>query len=334
MLRRAPFAYTLALFRDGELRHAEPVPESLVKRICRAAQFQAVRHGRLPVVETCRARLQPVGRPNRRAYDEPASFFAQALDVVVETNGAAYTRELDLNVLVPWVKPIALALSVTDGENGGGSYDFRLAVDAPDGTEGWGGHSLSPFTVARSEQEVVSLTTSLEPLDRSLDYADDLPILMSAAALAENIAHCQADPTVERAGVFLGYLSQDRDGRLFVDAQHFCPAQHTEATVNAVRFTKDTWADINAHRRELGADLQVVAWSHSHPRPEATEPSATSPFFLSPDDLAIMDAFFDLPHVVAIVVDAEGSGDPSAACAVYGWDRAGVGLVQRSLDLY
>jgi len=114
MLRQPPFAYTLALFRDGKLQAVEPVPESLVKRICRAAQFQAVRHGGLPV-----------GIPNRRAGEDAAAFFSQALDVVVEANRTTYTRELDLNVLVPWVQPIALALSVTGGEGGEGSFRFR-----------------------------------------------------------------------------------------------------------------------------------------------------------------------------------------------------------------
>ncbi len=125
MLRQPPFAYTLALFRDGKLQAVEPVPESLVKRICRAAQFQAVRHGCLPVGEACQARLLPVGIPNRRAGEDAAAFFSQALDVVVEANRTTYTRELDLNVLVPWVQPIALALSVTGGEGGEGSFRFR-----------------------------------------------------------------------------------------------------------------------------------------------------------------------------------------------------------------
>lgn len=322
--------YAIAFFQEGHARHVEPVPEMVIQRLFRAAQFQAGRHGFLPRGLPCQVWLEAAGAPSAQDLREP--FFARALRVVVTAAGGTFVRELDLCGLLPWIESVAALLLRAGSLVAEAPLDYRLFV-APggDGVNG-GQRTLAPLTIAVSQPVTdPARTDSLHP---GLDCADYVPIVASETVLSEAVACCQVDAGVEQAGVFFGYLCHDPLGDSYVDVQHFCPALHTEAKEASLRFTRDTWAAINQRRQELDPNLQVVGWCHSHPRLVVAEGHQPIALFLSPDDVAIMAAFFDLPHLFAVVVDAEGPADPARACAVYGWDDTGVGLVRRSLNLF
>ncbi len=176
------------------------------------------------------------------------------------------------------------------------------------------------------------------PLFPHLDWSGDIPVRVGTQILQECIDYCR-DASVEKGGALLGNLRfHDRDG-LSVEVLAFAPAVGAQASQFRLTFDLKAWEAIEQQRvaieRRLGLDesLQVCGWAHGHPRLEGID---TPGFFLSAYDRRIMSQHFSEPFSIAVVVDA--SSQPQSpldkALVVFGWDRYGVDLTPRSLNVY
>jgi len=316
-------ALSVAFVQRGELRCLTPLPPRLPKRALRAAQFRAVSAGLLPNDAPTTGLVEPVGRP--RTIGAGTGFATSALQLVVSANGSTYSRELDATALAPWTESAAAALAADGRLETGVPYRTTIWCTGPGP---WPTFDLPAFAVQGAVE--AENGRALHPY---VDNADDMPVRMRHRAFQASLAHCREAPDVERGGVFLGHLSRLASGGLVVQAMHYCPAEHVESTPCGMHWTRGTWEAIHARRRELGPALQVVSWAHSHPRSVVGDDADANVLFLSREDVALISAHFDPPNVTSIVIDPEADEDSGPACAVFGWDRAGIGLVHRSIDL-
>ncbi len=330
-------AFTLGFRQGDEIRHAEPLGSRLAKRLLEAARFRAVASGILPAEAPCRGTLLPVGGPP--APPPPgargAAYFAQGLCVRLRANGAAFERELDLAALRPWAAARVASLSIAGVLDAGEAYDMLLAVG-----EDTAPRDRDPYTRVLPPLQLAADSAAgggapPEPtasLHGRLARDHQVRVRMPLRCLDDNLAHCRAEPHVERAGVFVGRLRPDATGAPYVSVHHFLDARHTTAAATTVQFTRATWGDINRRMVALDGDLGVVGWSHSHPHGAAAATSTA--LFMSSEDVAIMAAHFDAYFHFALVVDPTPRCSRADSCAVFGWDRSGAWLEQRSVDTY
>ncbi len=331
MAHDTAYAFTAAWLRDGRAHLTLPLPPSLVRRMLRSAQLAGVRHGFLSPAERAEAWLAPAGGVAAgRESGAGAAVVADAVAVVVRTGARTFARELAADALLPWARRVAATLTAdAPGAAADADEPWTLWLLADPGAD------VVPETLPAFRFGVplpdLRTTRALRP-----DLADvsALPVVVDPEAIAATLAWCRADPDVERGGVLLGALALSPAGDAFVAARHFSPAVGADEQPASVRFTREAWAAIHRHRRAVDPAAQVVAWVHSHPRIVLADGAAATAHFLSADDVAIMAGFFDLPHCTAWVVDAsDPAAPPDDSIAVYGWDRAGVGLVRRDVDV-
>lgn len=327
-------AYTFG-FRQGEdIKHAEPLGLPLTRRLMEAARYRAVLTGVLPADESCDARLLPVGGPPEHANGVSSShaYFAEGLCVRLSSDSAVYERELHLAVLRPWVTARASRLTAAGLLEAGELFDLLLAVGEADVPSDPYRRVLPPLSVA-APLTGTALAEEADSLHPELERDHHVRVRMPAQALEENLAHCLAEPEVERAGVFVGRLAGGETEPPYVAVQRFVEARHTEAEAATVVFTRATWEDINRRLAVLEDDLAIVGWSHSHPNGAVQEAAASSALFMSGEDVEIMAAHFDAHFHFAVVVDPTRCTNRSEGCAVFGWNRSGAWLEQRSIEL-
>lgn len=109
-------------------------------------------------------------------------------------------------------------------------------------------------------------------------------------------AFAKTDIGKELGGVLLGELVADSVTPL-VRIQAAIEARHTEAVQTSIKFTHETWNDINQVKDSKYPDKRIVGWFHTHPG---------FGIFLSRWDMFIQENFFNLPWQVAYVVDPLG----------------------------
>jgi hypothetical protein len=98
-------------------------------------------------------------------------------------------------------------------------------------------------------------------------------------------------------------------------------------------FDRSTWERIHSHRETNGRD-GLVAWLHSHPRLQGENGSVSSALLAPSDqDFAIHAAFFSDPYLLCLILDPQEELFQKGV-AVWGWDRYGLTLRQRTLHLY
>ncbi len=323
------FAFTAAWSRGGQVRMARPLPPALVRRLLRSAQLEGVRHGFLAPADGAEAWLAPAGGTVCSGPRATAPVVADALAVVVRAGARTFARELAVTALLPWARGVAAAAPLPEeaATDAGEPWDLWLVAER--------GADLAPGVLpAFRFHPAADDIDAGRPLQPANADAGDLPMVVAPAAIEAALAWCRTDPGVERAGVMLGSLALSPAGEAFVTARHFSPAVGAEEQPTSVRFTREAWAAIHRHRCTLDPALQVVAWVHSHPRVDLGNGTPATAHFLSADDVAIMAGLFDPPHCTAWVVDAsDPDATPAESMAVFGWDRAGVGLIRRGVDV-
>jgi proteasome lid subunit RPN8/RPN11 len=112
--------------------------------------------------------------------------------------------------------------------------------------------------------------------------------------------------TREIGGVLAGavYHHPGREG-LWVDIEDFIPAEQTEASAVSLRFTHETWQQIQADKAtRFGDEKLIVGWYHTHPaKLRVGLKSQNLKHFLSTDDITVHHDTFSERWQVAMVTD-------------------------------
>ncbi|HXX94399.1 MAG TPA: hypothetical protein VEN81_12255 [Planctomycetota bacterium] len=121
----------------------------------------------------------------------------------------------------------------------------------------------------------------------------DLRIFLTEAILREVWEWSTSDVGHELGGVFVGDLYSYR-GVPYIEIAGYIRAQHYRHTAASFRFTHDSWSAITREKEKRFNDRIIVGWHHTHPG---------YGLFLSGADMFIHRNFFNLPWMVAMVVD-------------------------------
>lgn len=134
-------------------------------------------------------------------------------------------------------------------------------------------------------------TRIVEP--KGVIQPDDLHIFLNEAILREVVAWSRTDLQHELGGIFVGDLYSYK-GLPYVEIAGYIRARHYQNTAASFRFTHDTWSGISRECESRFNDKLRVGWHHTHPG---------YGIFLSNMDLFIHRNFFNLPWMIAMVVD-------------------------------
>ena len=151
------------------------------------------------------------------------------------------------------------ALADAQGQQPPGSGINVIAVEVPpaiDRTE------MAPFVAAveaHAGNVAAPSSASSPPL------ASVMPIFIPQRAFDEATELAQGAGDVETGGILVGNLCRDSNGTLFSRVTAQIPAEHTTATRQSLRFSPETWANVDAAIRLRGMGEISLGWWHSHP---------------------------------------------------------------------
>jgi proteasome lid subunit RPN8/RPN11 len=144
--------------------------------------------------------------------------------------------------------------------------------------------SLQGLTDHRSENEV--------------HHEGDCIVVFPQSAYRCVVEHLSADVTREHGGFLLGYETWSEEAHApVVVVEHAIPASHTSGTPVRLKFTKESWRELDAITEKLsknGHAVTRVGWYHSHPDLN---------IFLSHWDLDVCKEFDRRQNPIALVVD-------------------------------
>jgi hypothetical protein len=155
----------------------------------------------------------------------------------------------------------------------------------------------------------------------------DMPVFIPQTVLDEVSGLTRAAEAVETGGVLLGHIHRT-DGTAFVAVTAQVPAKHTQADLNKVVFTADTWTAARSAVALRRQQELLVGWWHSHPGkffcnaecpPEKRKACALQKNFFSSDDVAFHRTVFPKAFHVALVAT---NADNGIQFALFGWNRA------------
>lgn len=312
---------------EKEAAYRTVVPPQALRRIARCLQSAAPG---LSHSAPCQARMRLVPR-----RESPA--FAEALQVHLSGGLATCVWELPVSAFEPMLAGPAAAVRRAAQAPADSPLTYGALTPKDDPLAPLWSETL-PFFSALPGAPDTGLTG--RALDAKLSSCGDIPVRITAQAARACVAYCQ-DCEIEKGGALLGYLRCSPDGsgeELWLEVVAFAPAEGAGASSHSLTFSAPAWEAIERCRVAFEKDaglahpLQIVGWAHGHPRLEA---SGGTPFFLSFYDQAIMDQHFNEPFDIALVVDAwSQDGAPlEETLAVFGWDRHGICLVRRSIDI-
>ncbi len=166
--------------------------------------------------------------------------------------------------------------------------------------------------------------------------SEDVPVFVPERILTETAALKESAGELETGGILIGHLYRDASTRdVFVVVTAQIPARHTQATSTRLRFTAETWTDVQAAIDLRRRDEAMVGWWHSHPirhwckcerAKQINYPLAKE--FFSEQDVALHRAVFPRAYSVGLVVSDTPSSGPerwTVTGALFGWRR---GLVE------
>lgn len=155
--------------------------------------------------------------------------------------------------------------------------------------------------------------------------AEPLPVFVPDRVLAEATELAAAADELETGGVLVGKLFRDAGGPIFAEVAAQLPAKHTVATRESLRFTPETWADVDAVIRLRNRDETILGWWHQHPFfcrhcPDARRRLCpfSRPTFSSADR-DVHREVFQSPWNVALLLSFLGEERPSYD--VFAWQR-------------
>ena len=155
--------------------------------------------------------------------------------------------------------------------------------------------------------------------------AEPLPVFVPERVLAEATELAAAADELETGGVLVGKLFRDPGGSVFAEVTAQLPAKHTVATRESLRFTPETWADVDAVIRLRNRDETILGWWHHHPFfcrhcPETRRRLCpfSRPTFSSADR-DVHREVFQSPWNVALLLSFLGEERPSYD--IFAWQR-------------
>lgn len=140
---------------------------------------------------------------------------------------------------------------------------------------------------------------------------DSLLVLFTNGSLERLTAYVRArgSRSKEMGGILIGEVHRvPRSGRLFIEVEGYVPAKQTRADAVSLRFTHETWQQMDAERRAMFPPEKItVGWYHTHPPVPLTVggKKVTTVRFLSSDDEAVHRQHFSRRWQIALVMDAE-----------------------------
>jgi proteasome lid subunit RPN8/RPN11 len=121
---------------------------------------------------------------------------------------------------------------------------------------------------------------------------DDLQIFLDQKVLTEIVDYSRLSLAREVGGVLPGTVYEDR-GVPYIEIAGYITAPG-ESEAARFTFTHEAWSKISRERERRFEDRPLVGWHHTHPGYGV---------FLSEYDRFIHRHFFNLPWMVALVVD-------------------------------
>jgi proteasome lid subunit RPN8/RPN11 len=154
-----------------------------------------------------------------------------------------------------------------------------------------------------SDVEIVGGLEIIKPVERSAPIAraqakgviksDHLQIYLPEAVLRQIVDHSASRMEVEVGGLLVGSLCSSK-GVPWLDIKGYVPAEHAVHSPASLRFTNDTFAAAWRQKDARFADDIFLGWHHTHPGYGV---------FLSATDMFTCRNFFNLPWMLALVVD-------------------------------
>jgi hypothetical protein len=195
------------------------------------------------------------------------------------------------------------------------------------------------FALRERMPELALRSAALAPFERASSLvdaseADDAPVFLPRAALAEADELALAAGARETGGVLIGHLSLDPScGELFAEVTAQIPARAAKGELTKLTFDPATWTDVQAALRLRKHGEIMLGWWHSHPvrewcrdcAPEKRAGCRLAAGFLSAHDRALHRTVFPRAFNLALVVNVIEGDRPTHS--LFGW-RCGV-IVQR-----
>jgi proteasome lid subunit RPN8/RPN11 len=143
------------------------------------------------------------------------------------------------------------------------------------------------------EKLIPTADRSKEVEPKGVIQPDDLHIFMAESLLKEVVDWSFSDLHHELGGIFVGDLYAYR-GVPWVQVTGYVRATRYVNTSASFKFTHDSFSAITREKEQRFNDRPMVGWHHTHPG---------YGIFLSGMDMFIHRHFFNLPWMIAMVVD-------------------------------
>jgi len=257
---------------------------------------------------------------NENSVDFPLTYFSGAvLDATSQliTSGALVAgQHFDYRVF---------ALSDAQGSQPPGPEINVVAVEAAPAIER---AEIAPFMAAVEAYAGNGVTPSSVS---SQPAASVMPIFVPQQTFDEATELAQRTGDIETGGILVGNLCRTSDGTLFCKVTAQIPAEHTTATRQSLRFTPETWANVDAAIRLRGLGEVSVGWWHSHPffcskcSPEQRVLCPFSSPAFSAADRDLHREVFQKSWSIALLLSFLGGERPSYD--VYAWNQGQIEAV-------
>lgn len=122
---------------------------------------------------------------------------------------------------------------------------------------------------------------------------DDVRIIINEKVYKQLHAFAQEDTRNERGSFLIG-KSITEDNTICTYITGFIEAKHTEASPVSLTFTHETWNSVHQELTASHPNEKIVGWQHTHPGLGV---------FMSSYDMFIHENYFDLPFLIALVID-------------------------------
>jgi proteasome lid subunit RPN8/RPN11 len=319
---------TAGIRQRGTLLPQEICRISLTPRYEGTPQYEAeyISTDRIEVDRACREVNWKTGRsPYALAFDRtpdaelPVAYWSLAIHP--ETHRILYRRDLPITAWDQYVSEVKAALNRSQQLPPEVATSYRFFARSDDK-----GQFLTLTELGRSPtgELQIELKESRDIKHQSADKAkylersdpvtvkdttDDIPLFVRRSALVEIDEHIAQNPDRESGGVLVGQVYGDTaTEELFVEVIHAIPARLAAATATSLRFTPETWQEINIEKQKRfqGQQLLTVGWYHSHLVAtrllDKNGKVGYTDLFFSIDDMFIHEHFFKEPWHVALVL--------------------------------
>jgi hypothetical protein len=320
------------------------------------ARFSAVRQGSLGITEQPEVAIQPLwssklGEPYMRGFrvdvrGRPVPESASHADSGSESSSRGCSGDASSDFAIGYFIDLARQASVQLVESGhlktGESYLY-LPVAFPGGGDDEGGlpeGERGGFTADEVIPPLPLRSATLETfLSGSAPVGEmntlDLPAFVPRRILSEATRLVQEADQKEVGGILIGHLHRD-SGRpeIFVEVTGQIPARNTEADLTTLRFTAETWTQVQSTLDLRGREEIMLGWWHSHPKQawckecqdDKDDKRADCQLlcdFFSAHDRRLHRAVFPRAYSIALVVNDMADGH---TYSMFGWRKGQIEL--------